>query len=659
MTSPTADFRRELKTLRDLVLTAIDGSAIGDVEDGLDLYARLTSATLRTFNDLRARTELEPNSSWFNPYGQEMEWLETDIRTFVDRMFANFNDGVFDVVVRFLLELLNEFWESKELGAHKRFLDITQRAYWDALNLPSEISQPAGSILVSVRSHGSYRLAHARPQFSDDMVFTAIAQVVDFFFEALRLSLLRSSAGAERCVIEIHELLESLEFAGSNGRTTSSHQPASLAGIQRIRAFALGTSGYLLNLNDRGLLDDEPARILLDRLATLLPTEELWTALVETTEDFGRDFPWSHWEMSLWPAGQQSGVLGHMTAAMDEAVGIRLIGSNRPGPYESALGRIEPTQAAGFVQRVTSQLDVALVHYGRLWSDRGLPDITELRSSLAAIKIRFDEEDQEARHRLELVPEKVAAFLDAAEEGWLVKSPLQSAVTDEVSDENPPDEIFGNSSLMPKDFFTGSQVYADPARVGTNLANALRRGESVRVIEALHGASTSDAKLSELREQVRSQLQRLRGAGCTPSVIAVNSWRVAHALTGSYNSSGSPFEGATVEVDYAGEVALCIVADFQRAVRVRRWRMVPQRPEDQLRASGLLLGGIRDVTDEFALELIEGNIEFRRSDDGTFMPVEEAKRRLRNRVAAKLFCKLAINLVDPNAAHVIRVDEDN
>src|SRR5690606_35826343 len=101
---------------------SIDTASIGDVEDGLDLYRRLTSATLRTFNELRARTGLHPNSSWFNPYGQEMEWLEKDIRSFVDRTFANFNDGVFDAVLRFLLELLNEFWESNELGAHGRFL---------------------------------------------------------------------------------------------------------------------------------------------------------------------------------------------------------------------------------------------------------------------------------------------------------------------------------------------------------------------------------------------------------------------------------------------------------------------------------------------------------------------------------------------------------
>ena len=54
----------------------------------------------------------------------------------------------------------------------------------------------------------------------------------------------------------------------------------------------------------------------------------------------------------------------------------------------------------------------------------------------------------------------------------------------------------------------------------------------------------------------------------------------------------------------------------------------------------------------------EGNIEFRRADDGTFMPADEAKQRLRNRVAAKLYCKLSIHLVDPVAAHVLRVDED-
>ena len=93
MSNPTVEFRRELKSLRDQVLTAIDGSTIGDVEDGLDLYARLTSTTLRTFNELRERTELEANSSWFNPYGQEMDWLGWDELDETDVSYETFSNA--------------------------------------------------------------------------------------------------------------------------------------------------------------------------------------------------------------------------------------------------------------------------------------------------------------------------------------------------------------------------------------------------------------------------------------------------------------------------------------------------------------------------------------------------------------------------------------
>jgi hypothetical protein len=658
MSNPTAEFRGELKSLRDQVLAAIDRASIGDVEDGLELYGRLATATLRTFNDLRQQTELQPNSSWFNPYGQEMEWLETDIQEFIDRTFASFNDGVFKVVLRFLMELLTDFWESKELGAHRRFLGITQQAYWDSLNLPAQRSDPAGSILISVRSHAAYRLARGRPQFDDAIVRAALDQVIDFLFESLRLALQRSRTAAERCILEIHELQEDLGFANDPERSRPSHSVAIADTLERLHSFALGTAGYLLLLNDESKLDDESTVALFDQVSSLLPVGDLWTALVEADEDRGRAFPWSNWEMDIWPKGQRSGFLGRLRTSMNEAVAVRLIAGGLDRSDERSLENLEPSQAAWTVQTALETVEPALVRYKRLWPERGSTDATSLRSSLAALQAQFEEKDQEARHRLELIPARIDAFLNAAEAHWLERSALRSAVAEEVSSENSPDEIFGHSSLVPKDFFTGSHAYGDPADVGRNLAGALARGESIQIIETLDGAGRSEVQLTDLREQVSAQLQVLRLAGHSPSIIAVNSWRTVHELTGSYGPGTFAFDGAAVAVDYAGEIPLCIVADLSEAVRLRRWTMTVRAAEDQLRADDLLLGGIRDVTDEFATELVEGNENFRRSENGTLMSVDEATKKLRNRVAAKLFCKFSIELVDPTAAHVFAVAED-
>ena len=65
---------------------------------------------------------------------------------------------------------------------------------------------------------------------------------------------------------------------------------------------------------------------------------------------------------------------------------------------------------------------------------------------------------------------------------------------------------------------------------------------------------------------VIATLGSLRDTGYTPSVIAVNSWRVAHELTASYRAGGTggaaEIDGASVEVEYVGDTALCVVGDL-------------------------------------------------------------------------------------------------
>lgn len=654
---PTANFRHELKSLRDQVLAAIDASAIGDVEDGLELYGRLTAATLQTFNDLQRRTGVQPASSWFNPYGQEMEWLETDIRTFVDRVFASFNEGVFEALVHFLVELLTDFWEANELGAHGRFLGIMQRAYWDALGIPSGSDRATASILTVIRSHGAYRLAYAGPQFSDEVVAQALTQVIDFLFEAFRLSVTRSTLAAARCATEVSELKEALQFAKQR---TSSHHSALDTALRRLDAYALGATGFVLLLNEMSELGDEPAKLLVDRLAAQLSVEDLWAAVVETAEDTpgSQGYPWSSWETSLWPAEKRGGVLGRLRDAMNEAVALRLLMAGRHSVDDDSLDELEPSQAAWIVQNVVEKVDEARLRYSVLHPEAVQPDATALAEALGGLKSRLDERDQARRDQLDLDAKKVDLFLSAAEEAWRAPSPLRSSTAEEIAVENPPDLLFGHSSLVPKDFFTDSRVYADPADMGRNFGNGLARGESVRIVDQLMALPHPRIRLSQVRAHVSAAIDELRRDGFEPHVFAVNSWRVTHALTGSYDSSDIEFDGARVSVDYAGDVQLCVVADLRRAVLTRRWAMTATDPGDQLLADGLLVGGVRDVTDEVASQLIEGNEEFRRADDGSLLSDEDARRKLRNRVIAKLFSKLTIELTEPRAARVFSVNEN-
>ena len=68
-----------------------------------------------------------------------------------------------------------------------------------------------------------------------------------------------------------------------------------------------------------------------------------------------------------------------------------------------------------------------------------------------------------------------------------------------------------------------------------------------------------------------------------------------------------------------------------------------------------IIAPVRDIDSAYALELVKGDLDFRRRPDGTFMGIDEAVRLLRNRVNTRLFERLAVNLLDPEAGIVLRV----
>lgn len=70
------------------------------------------------------------------------------------------------------------------------------------------------------------------------------------------------------------------------------------------------------------------------------------------------------------------------------------------------------------------------------------------------------------------------------------------------------------------------------------------------------------------------------------------------------------FEGARLAIEYSDRTPICIVSDLSRLVHVRRWRVQPEKPFDAVRASGLLLDGVEEMTEERAAELVSGDLDF-------------------------------------------------
>ena len=81
------------------------------------------------------------------------------------------------------------------------------------------------------------------------------------------------------------------------------------------------------------------------------------------------------------------------------------------------------------------------------------------------------------------------------------------------------------------------------------------------------------------------------------------------------------------------------------------------REEQHLLAGGLLRAGIRDITPEYAAEVVDSNPDFLRDDSGNTISRDQAIQRLENTVNTRLFCKTEVELADLAAIVVFRVSE--
>lgn len=659
--APTDDFRRELKSLRDKTISAINRHAIGDLEDGLDLYSQLIKSVLRTFNDLHARTSSSA-PALLNPFGQEMTWLENDVETFIDLVPLGGRARLLEPLLAFFDELLVDLWDAGEIDEHGRVTHTLLRLYWRCIHDSDGSQDAARSVLTHLRSHAQYRLAFSSTKAPPGVLANAINQVVDSMFEAFRLAVLVPSIDAAvRCVTEIGELREALAFLAGDGRRTASPTDGVENSLRRIDGFALGSFAFIILAANRGRIPPDAADQLLGRLDGLLPSDRLWTAFIDSNEDLGRPYPWLFWEISLTPEEQRSGAFGHLDSAIDEAFARRVVKLGRIGEPGLSWASIDPAVRSAVIGRVIRRLD-----FVDSWLPRLPPHahdvVPRVRGLLQAMQANSDDEDVRRRDQLPLDEAKVESFLADAASMWGTRTTLRAAVRTETPITDPPSEVFGRSILVPKDFFSRSHDHSEPGDVARDLASSIHRGETVRILEALGGLVARDVPLADLRSHVVDEVARLRALDFHPMIVAVGTWHIYQALTASpWANPDQPapqVDGANVELEYADDANLCIVADISAAVTLRRWRLSATRPHDRLIADDLLVAAVQNVDASYALELVKSDLNFRRDpNSGELVTVDVAVQRLRNRVNVRLFEKVSIELVNREAGVIFRITD--
>lgn len=148
-----------------------------------------------------------------------------------------------------------------------------------------------------------------------------------------------------------------------------------------------------------------------------------------------------------------------------------------------------------------------------------------------------------------------------------------------------------------------------------------------------------------------------------PSIVVINSWRAVVELgRGPFVADPKEterFEGARLDIEYSDGPAMCLVADLSRLLRLRRWRVQPEKPFDVVLADGLLLVGVEEMTVERAAAIVSENPEFRRMADGTLGSPEDAARKLLGQAHVRALVRFDVQIADTEGGLIIPVPDDS
>ena len=676
--------QRELRTLGKAIRSAIDVAEPGDVEEGLRIYGQLVNSVLDRRNTFRDRFGTEANSSWWNSAGREMEWLDRDIESFVDRAFKVPDQRVQAAIANFLAQLLDALRRSRQPEAHRALLRHAERFYYRSLDFPIEPRRRSAgeAILAAVGAYADFQIGartKAASGLGDELPY--LMQVIDFTVRTIRSAVdnnvatsaeqtdnagrVRSggvTAHAEQGLERLREMLDGLEFQSRQARGGPGPEMDEIR--SRIGGYLLGLAAYILLRTERGQLDMPACAQLLSSVVTTgrrVPAE----MAVSVALDDNAGFPWHMWEVDTWPRKQQGGAVGRIDDLIRAVGSIRL--TEDPGAADEFIETAEETAAPSNAAYLLQTMANAARHAKdddtlNSTYPGGIPQqkLATLAEQFDAHADELEEDAKDSRADLEVDAIKVTQFATEVVKAWTNPSVLRGDPAHASGQGDPPSTWWGYSHLLPKEFFIESDVFAEPGHVGQSVGTAMVRGETAAILEMLDEMPRQERTLSDVNAWVRTALTELRDKGLEPTVVVVNSWRAMREILGSDWSptrEEAEFEGARVVLEYTDHSPACYVVEIPKAVTVLRW----VAPEDAgpLYANGRLLISVRDIHEPFAIELLNANPPLREGDDGRPMSQDQAVRRLRRSAQVRVWTKFEVAISDTNSGRWCRItDED-
>jgi hypothetical protein len=647
MADPRTTFRVELATLRDQIAQAIGSHRIAAVEEGLGLYRRMVERVLDQFQAYAAAIG-RPGVALTNYYGAEMDWLDEDLRSFIAQAVASGSPDLLRPVYDLLYSILAAVHRRGELNQFGNTLTLYGFLIARVRRADSEFAtRVRASVLLQLENFMSFSIVRPTARRDDWQDFAW--RMVKAFSEFAR------TAVDERDVDFLRSVLRHLrEATRVVGRRPDDEEES----LQRARCEAvLGIAAYSLLRRSRDLLTDVEAVAILRATADAVDRLDL-DALSEATHSGHDHFNWHWWETSLWE--ERGGVL-HFDWFMAMAFAYFLVA----GAATATTAQVEPDQRVHFVT-TEAQRALAALASEDVWAPLR-PDVEQFEA--ARTSLERAQHVVERRQQADLIAapvrdEKIQAFRDGVANGYTQREGLRSRVAVvQGGEQERPELQFGVNQLVPKEYFTETHVYADPAELGREIGFSIGRGELERLRAELLSFPSQQGKtaLLQLRAAVRSAVKDLRNAGLIPAVVVLNAWQAFVELVGpeAYRGSGDDgtFEGAAVLLEHTDGPSACVVADLARSVTLTWWQINPRQPGDEVQMGGRLLTGVQPVSQEVAAEIAASNPDVLRTPDDLMYPDEERLWRLQQRVIVRGFAQYAVTS-DQAGGIVLPLDDD-
>jgi hypothetical protein len=636
--------RTTVQPLRDRVGDAILSVRPAAMTAGLALYGRLILQMLRSRESFASDPQKSLKASDLT-LASGSEELLNDLWEFAKSTRALEHGPAWLIVDKMSLAMLETARSLRHEGFyydHGRILELLAELHREAVRRKDE------SLATAVpRRLGAYvELALYQPAAAEkkDGADRCTRQAIDCLAECIRANITAQVAVAP-AVAPLADLIAIGRFRRKGLRKEGDSDLADAVSemVSRAAAMALGLQGFTLHLARRSAIPSEGARDSVDALRRAHgQANYLESAAVALSQRFD-EFPWSRWEMSLWPPDQRGGALGQV----EEAIRATAVAGLRPSSTSALLDEedvVLPTQPEFFIRSLANAL-TALPSEIRQ-SVLGLSDGDEA-AVVAAVNDAADElgrRERDRRSALPLDPDLITDFAEAVERAWSVPDILRRNPLDVQEQGAATSDLFGFNSLQPREFFLRLDdfVFAPPGDLGSSVGRGLVDGEHLEIAKLLSGlADSQQVPLQDLPKRVSETLDRLRRQGMRPSVAVFGSFSARRVLS----ELESQDENAEFATFITGDLCMCAVADFSRLLSIRRWRPVRAGPSAPLEIQ------VEDMTPDYARQLIASNPHLLTSN-GVQLDEDAAIDRLRVNVHVRAWTRVRFDLIDPMAGSV-------